>query len=521
MRDVYAVLLTLDGDPGGSFATAVRQTLAWSVGKYGETVPPDEHHQGSLQPTAGVAIDWSTLVHPIDPAAVWTLRWTHPHEDEPGLQWSSRVQVGYDHGGSWFSLRIAIQPVSVRVRPIRFRVYRPNLVPRLLREPGASADGRHLSAKCWPLDRSAVPELADLLLSDSRTLPVVVVTRPSDADEPLIDPDGLANRLAGLAHVAFLRTRDSTFALTNSLGSELSVFEGAIRLYWPGFTSHADRSEHPLWFADTIRRLESEGRPLTDRLFDTIHRIALFRLPSPTLQREIRRALDEQRSDEIRDLRKKARQADLPEEWLRELERALDGERDAKANVALLEKENSELREQLSVAQQNIADLSRQLGQILGQPPTEIDAAEEWEPTTVLEATRAARASANYLVFLDEVEESAAESPYAQPEKILRALRHLDDIAGRYATDQLPQGFRAAFDEAGLEFASDISDTAKTKHGRHYLRWYEGKQVMLGPHIKLGIGSPDTCARIYFHLDKEHRRIVVGHVGKHLPDEST
>lgn len=521
MRDVYAVLLTLDGDPAGSFATAVRQTLAWSAGKYNRTVPPGEHHQGSLEPTTGVAIEWSTLVHPVDPAAVWTLRWTHPHEDEPGLHWSSRVQVGYDHGGSWCSVRIAIQPVSVLVRPIRFRVYRPNLVPRVLREPGASADGRHLSAECWALDRGAVPELADLLVSDSRTLPVVVVTRPNDADEPLVDASGLADRVAGLAHVAFLRTRDSTFALTDRVGSELSVFEGAVRLYWPGFTLQSDRSEHPLWFADTIRRLESEGRSLTDRLFDTIHRIALFRLPSPTLEREIRRALDQQRSAEIRDLREKAREADLPEEWLGELERALDAERDAKESAVQLEKENGELREQLSTAQQNIADLSRQLGQVLGQLPTEIEATEEWEPATVLEATRAARAGAHHLLFLDEAEESAAESPYGQPDKILRALRHLDDVAGRYAADQLPQGFREAFAEAGLDFAPDISDTARTKHGRHYLRWYEGKQVMLGPHIKLGIGSPDTCARIYFHLDKERRRIVVGHIGKHLPDEST
>ncbi len=43
---------------------------------------------------------------------------------------------------------------------------------------------------------------------------------------------------------------------------------------------------------------------------------------------------------------------------------------------------------------------------------------------------------------------------------------------------------------------------------------------MLGPHIVLGIGSPDTCARIYLYLDKERHRVVVGHVGRHLPDST-
>jgi hypothetical protein len=44
---------------------------------------------------------------------------------------------------------------------------------------------------------------------------------------------------------------------------------------------------------------------------------------------------------------------------------------------------------------------------------------------------------------------------------------------------------------------------------------------MLGPHLLLGKGSPDTCLRIYFYIDEELRAFVVGHVGRHLGDTTT
>jgi hypothetical protein len=42
-----------------------------------------------------------------------------------------------------------------------------------------------------------------------------------------------------------------------------------------------------------------------------------------------------------------------------------------------------------------------------------------------------------------------------------------------------------------------------------------GKAVLLGPHIRC------NEARIYFFVDVADRCVVVGHVGRHLRDQST
>jgi hypothetical protein len=68
--------------------------------------------------------------------------------------------------------------------------------------------------------------------------------------------------------------------------------------------------------------------------------------------------------------------------------------------------------------------------------------------------------------------------------------------------------------------------TTGGSRARRYERNWEGETIKLGPHIALGGGSgAGLTARIYLYLhddpDHSRRRIVVGHVGAHLPDSST
>jgi hypothetical protein len=43
---------------------------------------------------------------------------------------------------------------------------------------------------------------------------------------------------------------------------------------------------------------------------------------------------------------------------------------------------------------------------------------------------------------------------------------------------------------------------------------------MLGPHLVRGVGAVASILRIYMHFDNERQRIVVGHVGRKLRDDS-
>lgn len=87
---------------------------------------------------------------------------------------------------------------------------------------------------------------SETLLSSSRTLPVVAITTSSGVLHPLIDPDRLAQELAGKATVVLLETGEATWALSAALPRRLDVYGGAARIWWPGLTRESDPFDHVL-----------------------------------------------------------------------------------------------------------------------------------------------------------------------------------------------------------------------------------------------------------------------------------
>jgi hypothetical protein len=142
-------------------------------------------------------------------------------------------------------------------------------------------------------------------------------------------------------------------------------------------------------------------------------------------------------------------------------------------------------------------------------------------PTSMPEALSRARTSCPHLSFLPEAESSAAASPFWRPDDVLRAVEELDDVVRRWRAGELAAGVHQALKEAPVSYASDISATAKGKYGGYYVVSYQGGNVMLGPHLKFGKKSPERCARVYWFVDHEAKTFVIGHFGRHLPDDTS
>jgi hypothetical protein len=140
----------------------------------------------------------------------------------------------------------------------------------------------------------------------------------------------------------------------------------------------------------------------------------------------------------------------------------------------------------------------------------------------VQEAVHRAAEEARALRFAPRAFESAADSPFTRPELVLDALRRLDALAQRYAD---PEGLGtsvadAAAQEGITQWRPGISELARTRFGEHYRFSFDGEERTLGPHVALGSGSgAGFVARIY--LWAEDGEMVVGHVGRHLPDTTT
>jgi hypothetical protein len=241
---------------------------------------------------------------------------------------------------------------------------------------------------------------------------------------------------------------------------------------------------------------------------------------------------------EVAELRAAAAAADdappAETELLEEMERAL-------VDVAATQQARDELHDRMERLRadreqdrRTITELTRLLARVDTEGTEGADgvvADPEVPPTTVLEAVERAAAEAQHLTFAPKAFETASESPFRRPGLVLRTLRNLDDLAGRYAAGDMGKSLVQAAAEHGItQYKHDIAETTRKRYEDDYSFFLDGPgtpKLWVGPHIGLGSGSgAQFIARIYLHVsdgsDPEvPRGIVVAVVGRHLPDTTT
>jgi hypothetical protein len=112
--------------------------------------------------------------------------------------------------------------------------------------------------------------LSSLLRSRERVEPVVGLTSLAGQTEPSVSPVLVREIVGSEALVYFIPTGYLTFKLQEMLPDGLHVFDGAIRIWWPGLTDRSSPLDHPLVFAGDdalgeLARQFEETRPLSKR----------------------------------------------------------------------------------------------------------------------------------------------------------------------------------------------------------------------------------------------------------------
>lgn len=519
MRDVYACSFQLDVGPGAldvAYDSAVAASLRWAFDHYVGVADPDEARAGRWEQDVDY-VDWQTLAVSGVEDRLWTLVYFQRDRTDPSLGWRTTEQLALEPPELRLTLRLAIEPIEMRVLPAKFEVRPPRIVSTLASQLSGRIDGQILSSHPTAVGIDDVSGLVDLLTSPTRRLPVVVVTPGPRFGRPLIDQRRAAERLFGVAHVVTLRTGEVSWGLTNQLGgNQLSVFGGAVRIYWPGFDRDADPFDHRLWVPDRIEEFEASGRPLIDRLARLVSSVAVLRVPADHLARRLRSLADLEARRELADLRRRI--AEAPEEFTDDLwadyERLSDTELKHRQRI-------DELEDEIAAIRQNYASLARDYGVIA--PTSAGDPEDETEIATPREAVDAvARTYSDVLVFLPEALDSADECDYPNVQKLYSHLRTIGDVARGWRAGHLEAGFQGAFKDANVEFGAGVSNLTVGRTGSQYLRQYQGHEILLGPHIKLGKGtSAALLARVYWWVDEDAKQFVVGQVGRHLKDGST
>jgi predicted nucleic acid-binding Zn-ribbon protein len=183
-----------------------------------------------------------------------------------------------------------------------------------------------------------------------------------------------------------------------------------------------------------------------------------------------------------------------------------------------------EAHDRIAEREREIGELRRALGSVGADEVAEEKA--RAEPADVLSAVQTAERLLPHLTFAPRAFESAADSPFGRPVLILENLERLDQLAERYLEGDIGGKVSELAFRLGLNWRGGISERTRTRHGKEYSFTYAGRTFELGPHVRIGSGQgAGAIARIYLALhpgDAElPRSVIVGHVGRHLPDSTT
>ncbi len=127
----------------------------------------------------------------------------------------------------------------------------PEVVRHLLRLPGCVHGVDAIGGEARILDQPDVVALVDRVLAPDRCVPLVLVSVDNATRRPLVDPDELARRLAGMASVGFLQSVAASRALKEELvargfDARYGCYNGGVRILWPGIAPSDDPYDHLL-----------------------------------------------------------------------------------------------------------------------------------------------------------------------------------------------------------------------------------------------------------------------------------
>jgi hypothetical protein len=449
--------------------------------------------------------------------------WSYPDDRDGNVFWNSKVEIGEFGGCVEFSFQLSFESAQYLIAPFEFKLEKPRIVSSLLQD---------FRCRCGDMELSLGPKeiqvgqisgfVSNKLLSKTRRLPIVLVSRATIPDTWLIDPHRLADRLAGIAETYYLADKWAGFGLTDAVGKIYSCYNGAVRVYWPGFHP-AKKSVAQVYLPETVRQA---GSKLTEDIFQLFASISGFRYVRGPVTTDAVEHLQAYRNREMEKLRAAASErGDLNEL----LDLAIQENEDFRKQNTQLRDENSSLKTSLNLAQENFRAISvtqERVGYKEMGAPEDVFQESISEPDSVEEAVvMASESFKNTLVIQESAFDSARDSPFKQFNKVQQALLAMHEVCLAWRESRKNRvsmdTFEKAFEKKGFEYKARESQTSKTKWGEEYETTYKNRRVSIEKHLALGKGGPDTCLRVHFYVDEGDEKFVVAHVGRHKTNTQT
>ena len=508
MRRTYTCRLEFAEAGGRDPITARALTKQW-LGKQYEHWP--ENAESPWLPSPGVSIEWRVLNDPERGDEVFDLAWSRHAGSDPTLVWRTSVRIAvaaHDLGNIIVSEQVESAMPKVREVTIG-TVTPPGLVGELLKAIHFVDGGSRVQPAPVNMSADLVTALGAFVGCD-RKLPVVVVA-PDAHGVVHADANGYARELAGLVHVVLLLSPSAVDALTEELGSDHSVSPGGVRLFWPDWRSSDAASRHRAWRDEDVK-----GPRVLEELRGLVIPAGALRIEDDPLVARLARARP---AAELRARREE-----------REAARSEKSKSSAAAETLIVQHETEiqGYQDELSEADERFVDLEV----LLDKARSDYQRALDWYSlaatqgrtdggqamSKAVDVIKRAAEELPHIVVLPEAIKSAKAWQYDKTDTLWEDLVNVEAIATAWERGGLRGSFGEACTERGLDWTNFVSESARLKYGTSYARTYEGQEIVLGPHLRYG---GRQLFRIYFYLDDERHRVVMGHAGGHLKDSTT
>lgn len=520
IRSVSQATFEISGD--GAFEQAIREAVIW-MRRRNPAIPWGATEGGAFEIGGGGHAPAQAVTLQQDGARIWAASLDDPDKTVAGRTWVTEVTVAEQAGRTLFGTRL----INVtRGEGSAFVPSLPGISRQIVNLLPATADQLSLTDGARRVATTdEVDELIALLDDPARQLPVLVV---ADAlDRPLFAaPNLLAKRLAGACHVISLDA-EGAWELTRRIGRQLSVFDGAARLYRSGFFSdRSDPFDHPLWIA----RAGSSQAERTDLLvsyvlaasittsskddyprFDAIRHFAAAEAiasrratASDTDLSQLFEAENERLAEEYRTLRN-------------EFDQWLDS---AESDGARVEHEIAELKSDLARArsQNDSLRLALTSGRLAAMraPLSDYSEFETWARDNL---------STNIWIAPKALKEIEKHGIFDDPSTLGEALYMLDELyvpMRRTPGDDKHAAYHSRRVELRCEDEPCFKRRNDIKQFPEYQVIYQGEKYWCDEHIKWGGGTdPRKYFRIYYHWNADDQILLIGHLPSHLDNNLT
>lgn len=531
VKPVVQIVGSLDGK--NSIENARNIALRWIQGKAGQVLPEKAWQGETFELDHIGAQPTEVIAHDDGETQYWCGRCDDADKTIPGRRWTTEIALVSHGAKAYAGMRLTCVSRGENVP------FGPS-VPSFIRDIGKSigiVDGeRRFNETPWRIQTDEdVDEFLSFLMSPQRKRQIIVLSLPgreSVLADAAIDGFKLAKSCFGVAHVVILPVKQS-WRLTEVLGKELAVFNGAVRTYMPGFDNDRDAdnpSAHPLALYDRIMSFQDGPQGFSDMLVtrafrDSVRYETMFReLPefSKIKQKSLEALVKRMQSDRPDDkeagidafkggLEEANRQIALMTKEQDDLYALLESE---EADRFSAEKERDETKRELHDRDTRINYLEQALRDTgkksaLDVPiPQSLDNLDEWSRQYLT----------GKIMIHPRAIRGAKKSEFSDPALIYNSLLLL---AHEYRDMRIGSGNRESYEKklSSLRLKNESThhgDRAGEEGDEYYVNIC-GRRYYLEDHLKFGASrEPKHCMRIYYFWNQEDQQAVVGWLPSHL-----